>query len=190
MQKKHKNILTFSILAIFIIALITLLIFVKPTEIVGILGIKNAYILTFFVSLFGGFSAGGSVSFISLLVTFTLGGLNPIYLGIIAGIALTIGDIIMFYFGSKGRELIEGKWDKKLIKLAKLFEKKKWLKKMTPFLAYLYIGLTPFPNDILLFFLAAIKYPAKKMNIIILLGDLTFPLMVTLLTARGIILFV
>ena len=188
-KKYNKKIIGFSVLVIFLISLITLLFFISPEEIVNKLGVRNAYLLTFFVSFFGGFSSGGSITFITLLITFVLGGMNPIYLGLVAGTSLAIGDMIMFFAGSKGRELIKGKWDKKINKVAKVFEKRKWLKKLTPIFAYLYIGFTPLPNDILLLFLAALKYPAKKMNAIIILGDLTFALMLTILTSKGIMIF-
>jgi hypothetical protein len=158
----------------------------SPEEIVNKIGVKNGYLLAFIVSFFGGFSAGGSITFIGLLITLVAGGLNPIYLGLLAGVSLAIGDMIMFYAGSKGRELVRGEWDKKIDKLSKVFEKRKWLRKTVPFLAYLYIGFAPLPNDVLILFLAAIEYPIKKMNAIIILGDLTFALMITLLAARGI----
>ena len=150
---------------------------------------QSAVNYSVFVSLFGGFSAGGSLTFISLLITLVTGGMNPIYLGLVAGTALAIGDMFMFYAGSKGRELVTGKWDNKINKVAKAFKKRKWLEKMTPFIAYVYISFFPLPNDVLILFLAAIKYPRKKMNGIIILGDMTFALIVTLLTARGIMIF-
>jgi hypothetical protein len=95
----------------------------------------------------------------------------------------------MFYIGSQGRQLVEGDWDKKIAKIAKIFEKRAWLKKLTPLIAYLYMGFLPLPNDILILFLAAIKYPPRKMNCIIIAGDITFALMITLLAAKGITLF-
>jgi len=114
------------------------------------------------------------------------GGINPIYLGLVSGISLAIGDMIMFYAGSKGRELIRGKWDKKIDKVANIFKKRKWLERMIPVIAYFYIGFAPLPNDVLILFLATIKYSAKKMNTVIILGDITFALMVTILAAKGI----
>ena len=51
------------------------------------------------------------------------------------------------------------------------------------------VKFTPLPNDLLILFLAAIEYPAKKMNGIIILADLTFALMLTAFAARGITLF-
>lgn len=187
-KKYNKKLIGFLILVVFLISLIVLLRFVSPEQIVNKIGVRNGYILAFVVSFFGGFSAGGSVSFISLLIILVTGGMNPIYLGLVSGISLAIGDMIMFYAGSKGRELIEGKWDKRIKKVANVFKKRKGLEKMIPIIAYLYIGFAPLPNDILILFLAAIEYPAKKMNGIIVLGDITFALMITILASKGIFL--
>lgn len=180
-----KKVLGFLAILIFLISLFTLLHFLSPQEIVEKIGVRNGYILAFLVSFFGGFSAGGSISFVSILITLVSGGLNPLYLGIIAGISLTIGDLIMFYAGSKGRELISGNLDNKIRKISDIFEKRNWLKNLTPFIAYIYIGLSPFPNDFMIIFLAAIKYPIKRMSVILILGDITFALIITLLAARG-----
>jgi len=189
MNKKYtKKLIGFLVLAIFLISLIILLYFINPEEMVNKIGVRNGYILAFVVSFFGGFSAGGSISFISLLIILVTGGMNPIYLGLVSGISLSIGDIMMFYVGSKGRKLVKGKWDQKIDKIANLFKKKKWLRKMIPAIAYIYMSLTPLPNDILLLFLAAIEYPVKKMSTIIILGDITFALIVTILASRGILL--
>lgn len=187
-KKYNKKLISFLVLVVFLISLITLLYFINPKEIVNKIGVRNGYIITFVVSLFGGFSAGGSISFISLLITFVAGGMNPVYLGLVAGTSLAIGDMIIFYAGSKGRELVRGKWDKKIDKVANAFKKRKWLEKIIPIIAYLYMGFVPLPNDVLILFLAAIEYPVKKMNVIIILGDITFALMITILAAKGIFL--
>ena len=39
----------------------------------------------------------------------------------------------------------------------------------------------------MILFLAAIEYPPKRMNAIIILGDLTFALMLTLVVAKGVL---
>lgn len=188
-MKKYKKVIAIAIIVIFVAFLIAVIFFIHPEELVAKIGVTNAYILLFIVSFFGGFSAGGSATFISLLITLVLGGLNPYLLGLIAGVSLALGDMIMFYVGSKGRELVRRRWDKKIERLANAIKKRKWLGKLVPFLAYIYIGLVPLPNDVLILFMAAIEYPRKKMNIIIVLGDLTFAFMITLLTAKGIMIF-
>lgn len=186
MIKKHtKKIISFSILAIFLLLFIILFQFINPEELVNKIGVRNGYLLAFIVSFFGGFSAGGSITFISLLITLAAGGMNPLYLGLVSGISLMTGDLIMFYIFHKGRDLFTGKIDNKINKIANIFEEEKWLKTTTPLLSYIYIGLSPFPNDILILFLATIKYPFWKTAIILILGDITFTLSITFLASRG-----
>jgi len=107
-------------------------------EIVNAIGIRNAYFLAFAVLFFGGFSAAGSVSYISLLIALAAGGIDPLLLGLVSGVSLAIGDMIMFYTGEKGRELVSGKWDKR-VDIFRKNQTKKGLKKLVPVFAYLYM---------------------------------------------------
>lgn len=184
MKSRLKNILIFVILAAFFISFVVLLNFYSPDEIVGMIGARNAYIVMFFLSLFGGFSAIGSISFILALITLSVAGLNPLILGLVSGIALATGDMIMFFISSRGREIIKGKWEKRLKKLSKHVNTN--LGKVIPFIIYFYMSFTPFPNDLLIISLAMIKYPLKKAYIPMILGDLTFPIIVAILASKGI----
>jgi hypothetical protein len=179
-----KKIIIFSFVILSIISLMIFFIFVSPEDIVRKIGVKNSYLFVFLVSFLAGFSAWTSFSVILILFTFVYGGINPFYLGIISGFGLMIGDIIMFFLGSKGRSSISGKWEKRLDKVAKFFEGK--LKKFLPFFIYLYLSISPFPNDFLIIFLTIIKYPFKKLYVPLILGDLTYPLIITLLASKGI----
>ncbi|MBU2562568.1 MAG: hypothetical protein KKF68_02825 [Nanoarchaeota archaeon] len=188
-RKYYKNILFFLILILFLATLSFFLYFLGPEEIVNNLGIRNSYLLAFVVSFFGGFSTWSSISFIATLITLSAGGINPIYLGFVAGIALAIGDLVILYIGSKGRELVVGKWEKKLNKFSKKI-KTNWVGKIAPLITYLYMGFTPLPNDFILVFLAFIEYPKKKLYLPIILGDLTFTLLVSILASKGFSFFV
>jgi hypothetical protein len=183
-KRDPKKIAAFVFLVVFVASLVLLLFFISPVELVEKLGAHNGYLLTFLVSLFGGFSAVGAASFISLLVTLVAGGMNPIALGLVAGVSLAIGDLLMFYIASEGRQLLRGWWKQRIRKLAKFFQKKEWLNKATPVVAYLYFSFAPLPNDIIIFFLAAVDYPPKKTSLLIVLGDLTFALTLALLASR------
>jgi membrane protein YqaA with SNARE-associated domain len=187
MKSYTKKVILFTILAILLASLIISLFFFNPEELINKIGVTNAYLFLFIISFFGGFSAGGSFSFIAVLTTLAVGGLNPWLLGITAGIALVIGDLIMFSIALKGRHLIRGKAKEKIDKFSKWVDKKAHA--FIPFIAYLYIGLTPFPNDLMVISLAAIDYPVKKAYLPILLGDLTFAILVAFLASIGITLF-
>jgi hypothetical protein len=183
-MKKIKNIIIFSLIVLFIIFLMVFFIFISPEEIVRKIGVNNSYLFVFLVSFLAGFSAWTSFSVILVLFTFVYGGINPFYLGIISGFGLIIGDIIMFILGSKGRSSISGKWKKRLDKLAIFFKGR--FNKFLPFLIYLYLSISPFPNDFLIIFLTIIKYPFKRLYIPLILGDLTYPLILTFLASKGI----
>lgn len=189
MKENYKKIIAFAVLFLLVSSLFALLFFYSPKELVGIIGVRNGYLLAFFVSFFGGFSAAGSVSFITILFTLTAGGMNPFYLALVSGFSLSIGDILMFYTAEKGRELIRGKWDRRIDKLSVIFKQKKIFRKILPFLAYIYVGFTPFPNDILIVSLAALRYPRKLMVGILILGDVSFTLLLTTMASRGIQFF-
>jgi membrane protein YqaA with SNARE-associated domain len=188
MKKIYKRILYFSCLILVVISISVGLYIIGPEQIVAKIGVNNAYILIFFMALFAGFSAWTSTVFLIALVSLALGGINPFGLGLIAGIGLSIGDIFMFFVASRGRKIIGGKWDKRIKKFSKKIKHKnsKWI----AFLSYVYIGLTPFPNDFLIIFLGIIEYPIKKIYPVIILGDLTFTGLVAVLASKGILLFI
>lgn len=174
-------------LVIFFIVLFSAVDRLGPSGLVEKLGVENSYFIMLIVAFFGGFSAGGSFSFIATLVAFSAGGLNPFYLGIISGFALVLGDMIMFYLGFKGGGIIGGKLGEKIKGISFFVEKR--FDKIIPFIVFVYLGLTPFPNDLLILSLAIIRYPLKKIYFSIILGDFTFAILVAVLASRGIVLF-
>lgn len=188
-MKKHvkKSIILLAIVILCLYGIGTILQYFSPQEIVDTIGIENGIVLAFFVSFFGGFSSGGSVLFIGVLAILVAGGINPIILGLVCGSALAIGDLILFFLGNKGRDVLEGKWDVYLNRAEQKVKNNTWLKKLLPFFAYVYIGFAPLPNDVLIAFLASIRYSVKKTIIIFILGDLTFALFISLISFYSLI---
>lgn len=187
-KARRGKVILFLLLATFFIIFTAIWLFTSPEEILNTIGIKNGYILAFIVSFFAGFSAFTAVSFYSVLIAFISGGLNPWLLALITGTSLALGDMFLFYFGLKGRDMISGKVDRSISKMAHYFSHHK-REKLIPLFAYLYISFIPLPNDWLLIFLASIRYPQRKMNIIIILGDYTHVSFLTFLIMKGIIVF-
>lgn len=184
MIRTKKRVL-FIALLLFVIASMIFVYCIGPEKVIDKIGIHNTYLFIFFISLISGFSAWTSFSMIALLVTFTAKGINPIYLGLISGIGLAMGDLIMFMIFSKGIVLVSRRWEKRIRKFSRFFEEKH--RRLIPFVVYVYIGLTPLPNDFLIIFLGILGYPIKRAYIPIILGDLTYPFMITFLATRGII---
>jgi membrane protein YqaA with SNARE-associated domain len=156
-----------------------------PTMIVEGLGVNNTMLVLFIVSFFGGFSTGGSAVFITVLITAVAGGLNPWLAGAIAGTSLFIGDTIMFLLAEKGRRFIKGPYDVRLKRIQKWLSQSALARALTPLVVYVYIGFSPLPNDLIIMFLAAIKYPKKLTILILFLGDYSFSTFIAVVAAYG-----
>lgn len=183
-KPKPKNVLTSIFFLALLVVLVIIFVFVlNPNELVERIGVSNSYLVMFFVSLFGGFSAGGSVSFIATLIAFTTGGLNPLYLGLIAGVALAIGDLFMFYAASRGRELIPERYEDRIDRLADFLHGKNNF--VIEVFIFLYMALAPLPNDLLLVSLAAVKFPQRRLLLPLILGDIAFPMIIIFSTLHG-----
>jgi len=187
-RPQGKRITIFILLSILLAAIFIIATIINPDEIIDRIGERRGYFAAFGIAFFAGFSAFTALSFYSVLIAFISGGLNPVLLALIMGISLSLGDLFLFWFGSRGREFISGKFDRNINRLAHYLNKK-GLERFIPVLAWLYMGFIPLPNDWLLIFLATIRFPMKKMYYIIPLGDLTHAAFVSLLAARGIALF-
>jgi membrane protein YqaA with SNARE-associated domain len=189
MSEDHstRNYITAGGIIFFIILWTVLSILYTPKEIVEFVGITNGYILTFLVAVMGALSSITTFSIYPMIITFALGDLNPLLLGIIAGIGLSIGDFIFYYFGFEIKGIIKGKLRKFL---KKFFN---WLVKRPPWqvfgLVYLYVGFTPFPNNLLTGTLAVSGYPFKKIIIPVAMGDITLPLLIIYLARAGVEIF-
>ncbi len=162
--------------AIFLLILFTLwLIFLynfPPTEIVEFIGINNGYVLTFFGALLGGTSILVPFPYHILIFTLAAGGLNPFFLGLLAGLGIFIGDSTSYFIGYTGREIVTGK-------PAALFERfHKWVVKkpkwILPIFLFLYSSVIPTPNDLLVIPLGLVRYPYIKVIIPLLLGSIVF----------------
>lgn len=187
-QNRRRVRILFICLCILMIGLFYFSIGVDPNMIVEQIGVTNGYIIAFCISLFAGISAPTAATAYSFIATLIAGGLNPFILGVLTGCAFSIGDMLWFSLGSKGRSLLTGKIDKRIKQISSYIEKKQ-LEKYIPFFGYIYMTFSPFPNDWLLLFLAAIQFPPKKTYLLIVLGDISFMLFFSFLISQGITIF-
>jgi len=182
-----RNYVTFFAMLAFIIAWVVLLLYYDPRELVERLGVQNGYVVTFVLAVIGAFTSVTTVSIYPAIVTFTSGGLHFLIIGIVAGIGMTIGDSLFFLFGQKGRYLLSENSRSKLDQVqAWLEDRPAWL---IPFVVYVWVSFSPFPNNLVTGSLALSGYAFKKIFPVILLGNLTLSLLVVFLTAQGIEIF-
>ncbi|MBS3084286.1 hypothetical protein J4411_00025 [Candidatus Pacearchaeota archaeon] len=187
MRKKTKKILAFSALIIFIVGWILLFNYLNPQAIVAKIGATNGYLILFLLGTIGGASTFTGPSYFIAVTTLSLGGLNPLLIGLCGGLGVTVGDTIIFLIGLSAGKKAPEKFQEKLKKLKRLTEKKpKWLINL---ILYLYIGLTPLPNELATISLGLIGHRKKIIVLFLLLGNITSGFLGAMLVRLGFNLF-
>ena len=187
MKKRTKNILTFLIFAAILTGWILLFKYVNPQLLVAKMGVTNGYLVLLLIGAIGGASIFTGPSYFVAITTLALVGLNPFLLGLCGGIGITIGDTIIFLMGTKVGKKAPEKIHKKLEKIEKFTEKKpKWFVNLVMFL---YIGLTPLPNEVVTISMGMIGHNKKMIILIMLLGNITSGILGALLVQYGVSFF-
>lgn len=102
----------------------------------------------------------------AFIVVFLLGSvINPLALGIAAGLGSALGEFTSYYAGY-GVHLVAKKYRKKFLETEKLFQKYK-----APVIIFVFSAL-PLPFDIVGIFCGAVRYPVKKFFLATLAGKL------------------
>jgi len=131
-----------------------------------LIGLANSY------GLIGVFLIGFLSSFTlfipspAFFAVFLLGSvINPLPLGIAAGLGSAAGELTSYYAGY-GVHLAAKKYRKKFLETEKLFQKYR-----APLIIF-FFSATPLPFDIVGIFCGAVRYPLKKFFIATLAGKL------------------
>jgi membrane protein YqaA with SNARE-associated domain len=94
---------------------------------------------------------------LSLLVFLSAATLNPILLGIAAGVGSATGELIAYFVGRGGERVLEKKYKKQIHEIEKLFQK------YGGWLIIFVVGAIPIiPFDVMGLFCGGIHYNAKK----------------------------
>lgn len=170
MKDTKRNYTLLGILSFIVIVNILFLVF-NPREIVEYIKVENSYLIVFIVAAIGGLSTLTGAALFVTIATFAAGGAEPLLLGLFGGIGIFISDSIFFHIAFYGRKAIPLSWENRIEKIKNWIEKHSERKVLTA--AYLYMGFTPFPNDILMIALVIGGYSYKKIIGVVLAGSIT-----------------
>lgn len=179
MLKHLKNYKSIYIVIILLILIGLFLYKYPPNQIVDWIGVENIYTATFIISLTSGLSSVTSGVFYTAIVTFASGGTSHWVLGLIGGLGLFIGDSIIFGLFKFGFKKTESKHKERIKKMGEYLEKyPNWVMYIGLFLI---LGITPFPNDIIMFGLVLFGFKYVKVFPIILLACISIVTITALL---------
>jgi hypothetical protein len=166
--QNHKGVV---LLVAVLLSLNLVFFFVSPDQIVQYIGVNNTYLTIFLISSIGGInSITGGVLYASI-ATFAAGGASAWLLGLSGGVGIAIGDSLVFYLFRYTSKTLSAHWQEKVNKVNKKIERFPQYVRLS--LVYLYLGFSPFPNDILMFALAVLKFRFVQVFPFILAGAIT-----------------
>ena len=175
---------TFAVLFLLIAGWTSLLYISGPSKLIQAVGSTNSYVVSFLLGALGGSSIFTSTAFYATIFTLARAGLNPIVLAVAGGIGLTIGDSLFYVLGMEGRRVTSGWFEKKINAFARWLSKRpKWA---VFALSFVYVALTPFPNDLLMISMGLTHYPYRMMALGVLIGNIFFLILLGILATYGI----
>lgn len=178
-MKKKRLVVFLIVLAIFL-AWSLLLYTISPEEIVQRIGLHNSYLVLFFMALLGGTSIFLPFPYYLFTISFGAAGLNPLLLGICAGIGTLIGDTTSYYVAYHAGKVAPRKYS---LVFQKVFD---WATRRNPIifslLVFFYASIVPLPDDLITVPSGFIKYPFWRLAIPLGLGKIVFN---TLLALSG-----
>lgn len=157
--------------ALTLLGLSVLLYYYPPDVIVDSIGVENSYLMVFLIAAIGGLSSVTSGVFYAAVATFTSGGAIPWLLGIIGGIGISIGDSIIFGLISYGFKDVEGQWRERIKKIRTYVDR--YPSYVVYTVLFLVLGVSPLPNDIVMFALVMLGFRYLTIAPILLLAGIT-----------------
>ncbi len=128
------------------------------------------YIGIFIIALISGFNLAVPVPAISFLPLFLESGLSTLPIIFIISIGVTIADMIAYFFGLAGRQIIK---NNKIYRLELLLLRHK-SHKLSLFILFLFSALVPLPNEILALPLGLLGYRPLAIFAVTLSGNFIF----------------
>jgi len=148
--------------------------FVPTDRLVQGIGIENAYILGFGISLIAGFSSLTGTAAYAAVIAFSHGGADPLYLGITSGIGLFLSDTAFYALIARGKESVVTRFPAFFGRLNAFIER---VPDAVVYIGtYLFCAFGPIPNDVILAALVLTGYTYRRFWPALLLGDITFML--------------
>lgn len=147
---------------------------VSPESLVESVGVGNSYLISFFISLFAGFSVFTGTAAYAAVIEFARGGANPLYLGLVAGFGLFLSDSAFYLLVMRGRDALSTQFGKWLERFQQFTDR---LPAIAVYIGvYLFCAFGPIPNDVMMAVMIIGGYKYRKLWPALLAGDLTFML--------------
>ncbi len=145
--------------------------YITPEEIIGYIGLENAYFLMFSVAVLGGMTTFNTVPYYSMLLVLASAGVNPFFLGLSSALGVMCGDSLSYLIGHQGATIIPKK-------LRALFSRIRTFAELHPrafpFICLAYGSFSPLSNDFITIPAGMAKIPYVRVMAPLALGNIFF----------------
>ena len=154
-----------------------------PTELVKMTGLTNGYAIALALAFLGGLSTFVTIPYHLVVVTLGAGGLNPILLGLAAGVGVMLGDSTSYLIGYKGRDILPSHLQRIFQKLCGwCLTRPSWL---VPVALFSYGAFVPFSNDFIVISMGPARFPYLRLRIPLGIGNIVFNMGAAFIGAYG-----
>ncbi len=157
--------------------------FVPADAIVERVGIENAYLLAFGVALLAGFSSLTGAAAYATVIQLSLGGADPLWLGLSSGIGIFLSDTAFFFLLAHGRSSVAPRFRGLFDRVRRFFDR---VPDVFVYLAvFVLSAFTPMPNDLTLAALAVAGYRYRSFWPALFAGDIALSLILSYMFHMG-----
>lgn len=155
-------------------------VYASPEEVIGFIGVTNAYVFIFILAFLGGLTTFSGIPYHLFLITLATGDLSPLLLGSSAAAGVMFGDSTSYYLGYQGKTILPQNVQKVFYQVY-LFSIKH--PKVLPIFCFLYGSLVPFSNDFIVISAGLARYSFLRIMIPLGLGNLVFNISLAYISA-------
>lgn len=156
----------------FFLAVNVVFLYYPPDQLVSWVGVQNTNLAIFLIAAIGGVNTFTSGVLYASLLAFASGGADPLWLGVACGLGIALGDSIVFYLFRYGTKTLPESLEQKVLS---------WKDRISSFprwvqysVIFAYLAFSPFPNDILLFILATLRFKFRNLIALFIVGGIVF----------------
>ena len=123
----RKKVLTYLLagapLAIFIALSLFFYVYATPEQVIGWIGVENAYLLMGILGFLSGVMTFSGIPYHLILIALSTGGLNPVVLACATTVGLALGDSISYFLGYQSTAIVPERFKSVLSRIRILGER-------------------------------------------------------------------
>jgi membrane protein YqaA with SNARE-associated domain len=156
--------------------------YVDTQSLLNWVGLENAYLMMFLISMAGGLTTFNFIPYYSVIILLVTAGLPPLYVGFASALGIMCGDTFSYFMGYSGSKILPERYKTFFDKIAGVALKKP---KLFIFGSFLYGTFCPLPNDFITVSSGIAKIPYRKIMLPLMFGNLIFNIGIAYIALYG-----